>query len=130
MSRPVSKTYGNQELKPKTPKKWRTKVMSFLAAKRKKKDGEDEKSLGDKEKPLPKTPPTLSSTSFIIIGVEEAIERDGRLFTPPHASSSSLVVHVGKDFLDGDSAEACTRGGTYCVEAIKGTRGLGPFQAC
>lgn len=105
-------------------------IKSFLTAKRKKKDGEDKKSLGYKEKPLPETPSTLSSTSFIIIGVEDAIERDGPLFTPPHASSSSLVVHVGKDFLDGDSAEACMRGGTYCVEAVKGTRGLGSFQAC
>lgn len=110
MSRPVSKTYGNQEPMSNGPERWRTKVKTFFtsATKRKERYEKSKKSLGYEDKPLPKIPSgsSSSSTSLIIIGIEDATERDGPSFTPAHASFSSLEVHVGEECLDNDSTEA------------------------
>ncbi|TID26970.1 hypothetical protein E6O75_ATG01463 [Venturia nashicola] len=119
MSRPVSKTYGNQEPTSKSPRRWRAKVKTFLTCttKRKEKDEESKKSLEDiyRDRPLPEIPSfsSSSSASFIIIGIEDAIERDVALFSPRCVSSSSLAVHVGETYLDDNSAEACVRRGAW-----------------
>lgn len=77
MSRPVSKTYGEQA----SSKKWLTKIKTCLAAEKKKKN---KKSLEDE-----------NESSLNILGIKKAVERDGPLFTGPYASSSTLHVHVG-----------------------------------
>lgn len=110
-SRPVSKTYGNQDPTSKSPKKWRAKVKTFFTTKGKKKikeSSEDE----NKVQSLPQTP--SSSSSFIILGIEDAIERDGPLFTRPYSSSSSLVVQIG-----GDTPEELVSGGMKAADVHK-----------
>ncbi|QDS70662.1 hypothetical protein FKW77_001105 [Venturia effusa] len=100
MSRPVSTTYGRLDPGSESHKRWRSKLKSLLTGKSKQKK---RMSLEDENKLLSPASSTSSLSSFAIVGIKEAVQRDGPLFARPCVSSWSLRVQINGNALEESS---------------------------